>query len=177
MIRSVIFLEISFSQMLIASLIPLVKWTDITSVHRKDSKSGKNNYRSVSILSNICNFYERIMFKQMPEYFESHFFSEYQYGFRKGFSAQHCLVSMLEKWKSATDDKKSFGTLLTDLSKTFGWLSRDLLISNLIAQGFNMSDLRFIHSYLQNRMQRTKINSEHSSWKETMFAVRQASIL
>ena len=48
----------------------------------------------------------------MSEYFESSFFSKYQCGFRKGFSAQHCLVSMFEKWKSATDNKKSLGARL-----------------------------------------------------------------
>ena len=95
----------------------LLKRKDVTPVHEKDSKKKKNNYRHVSILSNISNVYERIMFKQMSKFFESSFFSKYQCGFRKGFSAQHCLVSMLEKWKSATDNKKSFGALLTDFVK------------------------------------------------------------
>ena len=108
-----------------------MKRTDITLVHKKDSKNGKNNYRPVSILSNISKLCLKIMFKQMSEYFESSFFSKYQCGFRKGFSAQHCLVSMLEKWKSATDNKKSFGALLTDLSKAFDCLSHELLIAKL----------------------------------------------
>ena len=61
--------------------------------------------------------------------------------FRKGFSAQHCLVSMLEKWKLAADNKKSFGALLTDLSKAFNCLSHELLIAKLNEYGFNMSTL------------------------------------
>ena len=117
------------------------------------------------------------MFKQMSEFCESSFFSKYQCGFRKGFSVQHCLVSMLEKWKSATDNKKLFGALLTDLSKAFDCLSHELLIATLNAYGFNMSALRFVHSYLKNRMQRTKINSEYSSWEEILFGVPQESIL
>ena len=40
-----------------------------------------------------------------------------------------------------------------------------------------MSALRFVHSYLKNRMQRTKINSEYSSWEEILFGVPQGSIL
>ena len=41
-----------------------------------------------------------------------------------------------------------------------------------------MSALRFVHSYLKNRMQRTKVNSEYSSWEEiVMFGVPQGSIL
>ena len=113
----------------------------------------------------------------MSEFFESSFFSKYRCGFRKGFSAQYCLVSMLEKWKSATDNKKSFGALLTDLSKAFECLSYELLIAKLNTCGLNMSALRFVHSYLENRMQRTKINSEYSSWEEILFGVSQGSIL
>ena len=143
-----------------------MKRADITRVHKKDSKSEENNYKPVSILSNICKVYERIMFKQMSEFFESSFFSKYQCGFRKG------LVSIFEKRKSATDNKKSFGVLLTDLSKVF-----DLLTAKLNAYRFNMSALRFVHSYLKNRMQRTKINLEYSSWEEIMFGLPQGSIL
>ena len=75
----------------------LLKRADITPLHKKDSKSEKNNCRPVSILSNISKVYERIMFKQMSEFFENSFFSKYQCEFRKGFSAPHCLVPMLEK--------------------------------------------------------------------------------
>ena len=84
---------------------------------------------------------------------------------------------MLEKWKSATDNNKSFGALLTNLSKAFDCLAHDLLIAKLNAYGFNMSALQFVHSYLKNRIQRTKINSEYSSWEEIMFGVPQGSIL
>ena len=64
-----------------------------------------------------------------------------------------------------------FGALLTDLSKVFDCLSHDLLIAKLNAYGLNMSALQFVHSYLRNRMQRTKINSDYSSWEEIMFGV------
>ena len=84
---------------------------------------------------------------------------------------------MLEKWKSTIDNKKSYGALLTDLSKPCDCLSHELVITKLNAYGFNMSALRFAHSYLKNRMQRTRINSEYSSWEEIMFGVPQESIL
>ena len=96
------------------------------------------------------------MFKQTSEYFESSFFSKYQCGFRTGFSAQHCLASMLEKSMSAADNKKSFGALLTDLSKTFDCLLHDLLIVKLNAYWFGMSAFPFVHGYLKNHMKRTK---------------------
>ena len=37
--------------------------------------------------------------------------------------------------------------------------------------------LRLVQSYLSNRKQGTKINSEFSSWEEILFGVPQGSIL
>ena len=88
--------------------------------------------------------------------------SKYQCGFRKGYSAQHCLLAMLEKWKNAVGKGKIFGALLTDLSKAFDSLSHDLLIAKLNAYGFSLLALKLVHSYLSNRKQRTKINSAYS---------------
>ena len=84
---------------------------------------------------------------------------------------------MLQKWKSAVDNKKTFGALLTDLSKAFDCLSHELLLVKLHAYVFSILALRLAHSYLKNRKQRTKINFAYSSWEETLFGVRQESIL
>ena len=71
---------------------------------------------------------------------------------------------MLEKWKAVVDIKKIFGALLTDLSKAFDYLSHDLLLAKLNTFGFSLPALRLMQSYLSNRKQRTRINSEFSSW-------------
>ena len=116
------------------------------------------------------------MFKQMSEYFES-FLSKCQCGFRRGFSAQPCLISMSKKWKSAIDNRKTFDALLTDLSRAFDCLSYDLLIAKLNAYRFSIEALRLVQSCLSNRKQRTKINSDFSSWEEILFGVHQGFIL
>ena len=86
-----------------------------TPVHKKGAKASKDNYRPVSILSNISKINERLLFKQISEYFEP-ILSKFQCSSRKGFSDQHCLLAMLEKWKSVVDNKRNVGALLTDLS-------------------------------------------------------------
>ena len=91
------------------------------------------------------------------------FLSKYQFGFRKGYSTQYCLLAMLEKWKSVVDKVKSFSALLTDLCKAFDCLSHELLLAKLHAYGFTIVALRLIHNYLTNRRQRTKINMSYSS--------------
>ena len=105
------------------------------------------------------------------------FLSKYQCDFRKGYSTQHCLLFMLEKWERAVDNGKVFGILLTDLSKAFDCLYHELLLSKLHAYGFSISALRLIYSYLANGKQRTKINMSYSSWEEILFSVPQGSIL
>ena len=73
--------------------------------------------------------------------------------------------------------KKVLGALFTDLSKAFDCLSHDLLMAKLNAYGFSMAALRLVQNYLSNRKQRTKINTEYSSWEEILFGVPQGSIL
>ena len=103
--------------------------------------------------------------------------SKYQCGFRRGFSAQNCLLAMLEKWKSSVDKGKAFGVLLTDLSKAFDCLSHELIIAKLNAYGFSLSALKLMQSYLSERKQRTKINQAYSSWEEILLGVPQGSVL
>ena len=58
--------------------------------HNNSVKTFKNYCRPVSILSYISKIYERLMFILILEYFEP-VLSKFQFGFRKGFSAQHSL--------------------------------------------------------------------------------------
>ena len=82
-----------------------LKQVDITPVFKKGSMNSKDNYRPVSILPNVSKIFEKPLFKQVSDFFDN-IFSMYQCGFRKGFSAQHCLVAMLEKLKSCNDKGK-----------------------------------------------------------------------
>ena len=84
---------------------------------------------------------------------------------------------MLEIWKEATDNNKTFGALLTDLSKAFNCLSCDLLIVKLHACGLDLASLKILQDYLTNRKQRTKVDSFYSSWEKILSGVPQGSIL
>ena len=100
-----------------------------------------------------------------------------QCGFRKGFSSQHFLITMLEKWRTSVDNKLIAGILLTDLSKAFDCRIHELLTAKLHAYGFDYNALLLIHNYLSNRNQRVKVNSNYSSWSEIINGIPQGSIL
>ena len=153
-----------------------LKLADVTPVYKNKSKNSKDNYRPVSILSNISKIYERCLYDQIQVFFDS-ILSKYQCGFRRGYNAQHCLITLIEKWKKSVDNGGAFGALFTDLSKAFDCLSHELLIAKLDAYGFDKNALKLVNSYLSNRKQRVKINNKYSSWSEILFGVPQGSIL
>ena len=153
-----------------------LKTADITPTHKKNERILKENYRPISILPAISKIYEKLLADQLNIHFEK-ILSKFQCGFRKGFSAQHCLIYMIEKWKKSLDNKGAAGALLTDLSKAFDCLDHGLLIAKLEAFGLDYPSLNIINSYLSNRSQRVKINSRYSSPWESMYGIPQGSIL
>ena len=138
-------------------------------------KKAKTNYRPVSIIPIISKIFEKNMSNQLSTYFEK-ILSKFQRGFRKGFSTQHCLLLMLEKWNHAVDDKKVFEALLTDLLKAFDCMSWS--VNCKIKYLWPISPaLKLAHNYLQNRKQRTKNGTSYSLWEENISGVPQGSIL
>ena len=116
------------------------------------------------------------MYEQITEY-AGQFLSPYLFGYRKGHSTEQCLMVMIEMWRKALDEKQVVGAVLTDLSKAFDCLPHDLMIAKLHAYGFDKSALNFIHSYLTERTQRTRVDGEYSSKRTMKYGVPQGSIL
>ena len=59
-------------------------------------------------------------------------------GFRKGYSVQHCLLVMTEKFKKAIDSGDKFGALLTDLSEAFDCINHSILLAKIDSQGVSL---------------------------------------
>ena len=116
------------------------KLADIIPACKKNSRNGKTNYHPVSILPNLSNVFQNILYKQIAQFFNK-IFSKYQTGFRKGFNTQTCLVVMLKKFRKWLDDGGEYTASLTHLSKAFECLPHDLLIAKLHAYGFDTPSL------------------------------------
>ena len=153
-----------------------MKQADVTPIPKTRETSIKKCFRPVSLNIILSKLYEKNMYAQINDYIEQ-FLSPHLFGFRKGHSTQHCLISMIEMWRKALDEGKIAGAILTDLSKAFDCLSHDLLVAKLEAYGFGRSALKFISNYLRDRKQRTKVNGAYSSWKDIKYGVPQGSIL
>ena len=153
-----------------------LKHADVIPIFKDTDRTMKSKYRPVSLLPIVSKLFERTMEVQTCGYMKD-FLSPFLCGYRKGYSTQHALVSLIEKWKKILDKKGYGGAVLMDLSKAFDTLDHELLIAKLHAYEFSKKALKLIHSYLTNRFQCTKVNNSFSSWVKLLKGVPQGSIL
>ena len=153
-----------------------LKLADVTPIFKKKDKTFVENYRPVSVLPTVSKIFERIMQKQITDYIGK-FLSPFLCGYRKGFSTQYALLSLIERWRLCLDKQGFAGALLMDLSKAFDTINHELLIAKLHAYGFSIEALEVLLSYLQDRWQRVKINTTFSSWIQLLQGVPQGLVL
>ena len=75
-----------------------LKLADITPTFKKGDATCAENYRPVSVLPVVSNTYENIMQRQIISYIDN-YLSPFLCRFRKGYSPQIALLSLIEKWK------------------------------------------------------------------------------
>ena len=78
----------------------------------------------------LSKMFERLMQKQINQHIKNKF-SLYLYRYRKRFSTQYALLSLIEHWKKTLDEKGFGGAVLMDLSKAFDTLNYEQLIAKL----------------------------------------------
>ena len=95
-----------------------LKQAGVKPICKTESRNSKENYRPVSVLPNLSKIFECCMYDQLKDHFDK-LLPKYQCGFRKGFSAQHFLLAMIEKLQKSLDSwgGRASAALLTDLSK------------------------------------------------------------
>ena len=103
-----------------------LKLADATPIFEKKDETFFENYRPVSILPTVSKIFERIMQKQITDYIGK-FLSPFLCGYRKGFSTQYALLSLIERWRLCLDKQGFAGALLMDLSKAFDTINHELL--------------------------------------------------
>ena len=123
-----------------------LKLVDITPVFKKKDTLNKENYRLASVLPSISKIFEKPIQKQINDYI-SNFSSPQLCGYKKVYSTQLALLSLIEKWKKDLDNKGFGGAALMNLSKAFDTINHDLLMSKLYAYGFDKNSLKLLLSF------------------------------
>ena len=92
---------------LISNFPDKLKVVNVSPIFKKDDPQKSKNYRPTSVLPVASKVFERLLHKQLGLYVEE-YLSPYLCGYRKGFSTQQGLLSLLERWKNVLD-KKGYG--------------------------------------------------------------------
>ena len=145
-----------FNDMLTGNFPDDLKLADITPVFKRKDSLHKVNYRSVSVLPSISKVFKKLMQKQMSGYI-SNYLSPNLCGYRKDFSSQRALLSLIENWKNILDKKGFSEAVLMDLSKAFDTIKPDLLVyaGHYSAQSGKLRNLCFLTGYQKLIGQRT----------------------
>ena len=73
-----------------------LKLADVSPIFKKKDETFVQNYRPVSVLPRASKIFERLMQKQVSDYIGK-FLSPFFCGYRKGFSTQYALLTLIEK--------------------------------------------------------------------------------
>ena len=184
-------LLIEFSQILVYPLVSIInlslkqglfpslnKEADVCPIHKKDEKSRCENYRPISLLPNISKIFERVMYTRLDNFLNlSEILYKFQFGFRKSYSTNHALLSIVEQIRGALDKNMFTCGVFIDLEKAFDTVNHEILISKLYHYGIRGVANKWFSSYLSNRYQKVSLNGVSSQRLPITCGVPQGSIL
>jgi hypothetical protein len=130
-------------------------------------KSGDSNdplnYRIVSLINQFSKIFERIAFKRLNDFLEmNNFFSKNQFGFRKGISTAHCILSIINSISKSLNDNQLVLCVLLDIAKCFDSVNHSILLAKLNRYGIRGLANDWFRSYFSNRKQRVYVNGTPS---------------
>ena len=153
-----------------AKVIPIFK--------NKGDQLMVENYRPISLLSNINKIFEKLVYSRVFSFLNLHnCIYEFQYGFRANHSTNHALASLTEMIREALDNSYFACGIFIDLQKAFDTVDHVILLEKLDHCGIRGLANSWFKSYLTNRKQFVTINGLNSSNKLMHYGVPHGSIL
>ncbi|MEW8547692.1 MAG: reverse transcriptase family protein, partial [Candidatus Thiodiazotropha sp.] len=155
------------------------KKASVTALYKnKGDKSDPSNYRPVSLTCVPCKLCEKSVREVLMNHMTiNNLFSESQFGFRNKRNCVLQLLDVLDDWSAAYDDSIQVDTIYLDIKKAFDTVPHRRLLCKLKAYGIDGEILSWIKDFLSNRMQRVRVNSFYSDWKDVSSGIPQGSVL
>ena len=150
----------------------ILKTARVIPIHKKNSKLEVSNYRPISLLSNIDKCFEKLIHRRLIEFLEGKQILYYrQFGFRKDFSTNHAILTLLESIQKALDDGQFACGIFIDLEKAFDTVSHDILLEKLNHYGIRGIANDWFRSYLSDKTEFVSINGFNSDYKTLKYGV------
>ena len=168
-----------FNLSLSTCVIPLMwKFAKVTPLHKGGDSLDVNNYRPISIISNVAKIFEKLIFRQLSKYINDFsLLTPNQSGFRPNHSTTTALTIFTNDIFSAQDNNRSTGAIFIDLTKAFDMVNHYILLDKLYAIGLSKSAVLWFNAYLHYRRQSVSLNAVFSQPRIIETGVPQGSSL
>ena len=172
-------LTLAINQSFCTGIFPdKLKIAKVIPLYKKGDTHDFGNYRPISLLPAISKVFEKIVYRQLYDYFTSNkLFYNSQYGFRTLHSTELAALELTDRITQDIDNKKMPFSVFLDLSKAFDTLDHCILLTKLNFYGIKGTELAWFRNYLSNRNQYLEYNSTKSSQLSITTGVPQGSIL
>ena len=130
----------------------------------------------MTVLPGLNNVFGKIPASKLTSYFQN-IFCDFSSAYRRHHSRKTTLLRLVEDWKKSRDKGELVAIVTMDLSKALDGPPHLLLVKKVQAYGLDNRSCSFLLGYLQNRLQRVKIEDAVSSWEFASRGVPQGSIL
>ena len=136
-----------------------------------------SDYRPISLLPAFSKIAEKVAAKQMSIFLQEHkLLDKLQSAYRSSHSTTTALLSVSDDIFKALDNSEIALLTLLDYSKAFDTANHKLILAKLKHFGFHEDALSWVTSYLSNRKQMVRTDSD-SAWATIQNGVPQGSIL
>ena len=155
-----------------------LKLAKVIPIYKSGDKQSIENYRPISVLSFFSKKIRKIVANYVLIFLDQHaILYDHQFGFRRGHSTSHAIISLVEKVSRSLDTGKIVVGVFLDLKKAFDTVDHQNLLDKLYAHGLRNNIYEWFKSYLANRSQYVMYNNSKSETKHITHGVPQGSIL
>jgi len=154
------------------------KMTIVKPIFKKGEKLNVENYRPISLISNLCKVFEKALKSRLVDFLsKNNILSNLQFGFQKNKSTQDAIALLTNKVHEGLDLSKPCAAVFIDLAKAFDTVSHRMLLSKLENIGVRGNAFSLIQSYLSGRIQQVQLENNLSETKEITYGVPQGTVL
>jgi exonuclease III len=144
----------------------------------KGEFNNENNYRPLSVIAHVAKVIESCVHRQLVEYLYKHsFISIDQFAYLKNRSTHLCLHRLLDDILENINNKEITAMCFIDIRKCFDTINQEILLHKLSKYGVLNSELKWFHSYLDQRSQVVTHNGMISEKRAVNIGVPQGTIL
>ncbi len=138
----------------------------------------RENYRPISLCSNLGKLLDKIIFSTFYNYLQKfNLFNENNYGFKRKSSCQHNLSMMLHNIYENLDKNCDSLVLFLDVVKAFDKVDHKILLQKINYMGVDRTVFRWFKNYLQDRYSKCVIHGYESELYQIQSSVTQGSVL